>query len=184
MAEVRVLGISGSLRSGSYNTQLLDHAIALAPPWMTIERYEGMRALPHYDGDLDADGPPAEVADLRARIAEAEALLLVSPEYNYSVPGVLKNLIDWASRPQGSSALRAKPTAILGATRGAFGTARAQLALRQILQSTDTPVVRHPQVLVPFAAKALASEGRVGDEITGPLSQLLEGLAVLVRRPA
>jgi chromate reductase, NAD(P)H dehydrogenase (quinone) len=129
---IRVLGISGSLRRGSFNTAALRAARELVPTGMELEIYEGLREIPPYDDDLrQGQGYPPAVAELRARIKAADALLIATPEYNYSVPGVLKNAIDWASRPP-EQPFDGKPIAIMGASPGALGTARAQYHLRQM----------------------------------------------------
>lgn len=133
---IRVFGISGSLRKGSYNTALLRAAKELAPEGMQIEIYEGLGAIPPYNEDVREQGWPEPVRELRERIAAADALLVVTPEYNYSIPGVLKNAIDWASRPP-NPPMAGKPAAIMGASGGNFGTARAQLHLRQIFTFLD-----------------------------------------------
>jgi chromate reductase, NAD(P)H dehydrogenase (quinone) len=180
---VRILGISGSLRAGSLNTRLLEAAIELAPEGMTIERYEGLRDLPHYDADLDGDDLPAPAADLRSRIAQADGLLIATPEYNYSIPGALKNTLDWASRPAATSVLVGKPVAVMGAAPGNFGTLRAQLALRQVwLWTQSVPVVR-PEVHVFRAAERFDADGRLVDEETRALvAKLLEALDAVITR--
>jgi chromate reductase len=180
---VRVLGISGSLRAGSLNTRLLEAAIELAPAGMTIERYEGLRDLPYYDADLDGEEPPAAAAELRSRIAQADGLLIATPEYNYSIPGGLKNAIDWASRPAMTSVLVGKPVAVMGAAPGNFGTLRAQLALRQVwLWTQSVPVVR-PEVHVFRAAERFDDDGRLVDEDTRALVVgLLEALGTVIER--
>src|SRR5690606_28963397 len=136
-----VCGIAGSLRQGSYNRALLRAAQELAPPGMEIRVFERLREVPPYDADLEAMGDPEPVRALKQAIAEADALLIATPEYNHGVPGVLKNAIDWASRPPRSSVLSGKPTAIFGASPGVTGTARAQAALRQSFVFTNTPAV-------------------------------------------
>lgn len=175
---IRVLGIAGSLRAGSYNRALLRAARELAPDGMEIRIFDGLGAIPLYDADLEARGDPGPVAALKAAIREADALLVATPEYNYGVPGVLKNAIDWASRPAGSSVLNRKPAAVMGATPGANGTARAQLALRQSFVFTETYVLPQPEVLVPRAHEKIDAGGRVTDESTRErIRRLLEALA-------
>jgi chromate reductase len=173
MEPTTVLAISGSLRRRSYNTALLDAAAPLAPEGMSVLRYEGLRDLPHYDQDVDESQPPEEVIDLRARIADADGLLIATPEYNYSVPGVLKNLIDWASRPADDSCLKHKPVAILGAAPTAFGTVRAQLSLRQSFLWTDSIVVAKPEVMVFDAAARFDEDLRITDDTTKDLVGVL-----------
>jgi len=186
---MRVCGIAGSLRKASYNRALLRAAIELAPPGMEIVPFDRLRDVPLYDGDVEAAGDPEPVAALKDAIRSADALLVVTPEYNYGVPGVLKNAIDWASRPSTGSVLNGKPAAILGATPGRAGTARAQLALRHSFIFTQTPVMPGPEVLVAEAGKLFSEEGRLTDEATRRhVRQLLERFAAwttrLCERPA
>ena len=155
-SDIDVLGISGSLRRGSYNSLLLRAARHLAPDGMAIRTYAGLGDLPHYDQDLDPDpdvdgeagDPPAPVVHLRDEIRRADGLLIVTPEYNYSIPGSLNNLIDLASRPYGTAVLTGKPAAIATAAPTNFGGLRAQLALRQVFLWTGTDVVSKPEVTV------------------------------------
>src|SRR4051794_8095443 len=145
---------------------------------MKIDVYGGLRDLPHYDQDLDTAEPPPSVADLRARIRAADGLLIATPEYNYGVPGVLKNAIDWASRPPSKSVLNGKPAALMGATPGGTGTARAQLALRQSFVFTDTRTLLRPEILVARAHEKVDAHGRVTDATTRQMiRQLLDALA-------
>ncbi len=131
---MRILAISGSLREGSYSTGLLRAAHELAPAGAEVELYQGLAGLPAYNEDLEVEGSaPEPVADLRKRIAAADALLVATPEYNGSVPGALKNAVDWASRPHGSSALASKPVAVIGSSPSPFGAAWAQEGLRRVL---------------------------------------------------
>lgn len=182
-AGLTVLGIAGSLRKGSYNRALLNAAVELAPDGMTIEIYDHLREIPPYDQDLDAAGPPEVVRDLKRRVREADALLIATPEYNYGVPGVLKNAIDWVSRPPADTPLAGKPAAILGASTGIGGTIRAQLALRQTFVFTNTLVVQKPEVIVTQAAQKFDAELRLVDPTARQLlRQLLESLAAWTRR--
>src|SRR3712207_240369 len=128
--QIRILGIAGSLRRASYNRATLRAATELVPEGSTIETFE-IDGLPGFSED-EEQNPPAKVTEMKRKIREADAILFVTPEYNYSVPGVLKNAIDWSSRPYGDNAWDGKPAAIMGATPGAIGTARAQYHLRQI----------------------------------------------------
>ncbi|HEY3612444.1 MAG TPA: NAD(P)H-dependent oxidoreductase [Gaiellales bacterium] len=180
---LQILGISGSLRAGSLNTHLLHAAIEIAPAGMQITEYTGIGELPHYNAELDGEAPPAGVAQLREAIIAADGLLVVTPEYNYSIPGVLKNAIDWASRPVPNSSLRFKPIASMGAAPGNFGTIRGQLALRQMLLSTESHVVVKPEVHVFHAKERFDEAGRLTDEGTRALVlDLLDALARVVRR--
>ena len=162
---IRVLGISGSLRRASWNTLLLRAAQKLAPEGMTIDITE-IRDIPFYDGDVEAGpGIPAEAVAFREKIRAADALLIASPEYNASVSGVLKNAIDWASRPP-HQPLDGKPVAIFGASPGAFGTVRGQAHLRQILANVNGLVLVQPVVAVGNAAQRFDTEGNITDEAT------------------
>jgi chromate reductase len=162
---VKVLGFAGSLRKGSLNRMLLRAAVELAPPNMTIETFD-LRDIPLYDGDVEAQGDPPPVVAFKAAIRAADALLIATPEYNYGVPGVLKNAIDWASRPPNKSVLNDKPAAIMGASPGGFGTTRAQLQLRQAFCFTRTLPLQQPEVLLARAADKFDGEGRLTDEKT------------------
>ena len=162
---IRVLGISGSLRRASFNTAALRAAAGLAPAGMEVETYTGLAAIPPYDDDVSQQGFPPPVADLRARIQAADALLIVTPEYNYSVPGVLKNAIDWASRPP-EQPFDGKPIAIMGASPGALGTARAQYHLRQMFVFLNGMVLNRPEVMIAQAGTRFDAEGRLTDEKT------------------
>ncbi len=163
---MRVLGIAGSLRSGSYNRGLLEAARQLAPPSMTIERFD-LDAIPLYNADLDADGRrPAEVERLKTAIAAADAVLIVTPEYNHSVPGVLQNAIDWASRPGLKSPLAGKPAGLMGASAGALGSARGQQQLKLVLMSTLSLVMPHNGVSVGQAKEKFDASGSLTHEPT------------------
>jgi chromate reductase len=161
-----VCGIAGSLRRGSYNQALLRAAGELAPPGMELRVFDRLAEIPLFSEDVEAEGDPEPVQALKRAIAEADALLVATPEYNFGVPGVLKNAIDWASRPPGSSVLAGKPAAVMGASPGTVGTARAQLQLRQAFVFTDTPTLPQPEVLVFRAHEKFDAEGRLTDEAT------------------
>jgi len=180
---MRACGIAGSLRGGSYNRALLRAAVALAPDGLEIVVFDRLADIPPYNADVEAAGDPEPVAALKAAIRSADALLIVTPEYNYGVPGVLKNAIDWASRPPTGSVLAGKPTAIMGATPGRMGTARAQLALRQSFVFTQTPVLPGPEVLVAEAQERFAPDGTLKDEhIRRSVRTLLERLVTWTDR--
>jgi chromate reductase len=138
---MRVLAVSGSLRGASHNTELLRAAAAAAPEGVEVELWEGIRDLPLYDQDLDAGDPPESVRRLREDWSAADGILFATPEYNGSVPGGLKNAIDWASRPKGNAALTNKTVAVLGASTGQFGALWAQQDLRRILGIAGARVV-------------------------------------------
>jgi chromate reductase len=172
---VRVLGIAGSLRRGSWNAKVLHAAEGLAPAGMAIAIHD-LRGIPVYDEDVRAQGVPAEVEALREAIRAADALLLVTPEYNYSIPGVLKNAIDWASRPP-SQPFAGKPAAIMGASPGMLGTARAQYHLRQILGCLDVAVMPRPEAFIGGVAQKFDAEGRLADQPTAEaIGKVLTGL--------
>ncbi len=160
-----ILGVPGSLRRLSYNRGLLQAARELAPEGMEIEIAD-LLAIPLYNADVEAEGIPPAVQTFKTRIEAADGLLFATPEYNHLISGVLKNAIDWASRPAGKSALRRKPAAIMGASGGTSGTARAQLALRQVLTSNECYVLPVPQVLVAGAHDRFDANGRLTDEPT------------------
>ena len=178
-----ILGIAGSLREGSYNRAALRAAQTLAPEGVTIERFD-IKGLPGFSQD-DETNPPAQVVELKQRIRDADAILLVTPEYNYSVPGVLKNAIDWASRPYGDSAWTRKPVAIMGASVGTLGTARAQYHLRQMFVFLNMFAVNQPEVMISQAHKHFDAEGNLTDDTAKKLiSQLLEALVMLTKQLA
>ena len=162
---LRVIGVAGSLRAGSYNRALLRAAQELAPAALRIEVAD-LVDLPMFNADVDARGTPAAVTELRILIRDADGLLLVTPEYNHGVPGVLKNAIDWLSQPLRGNVLEGKPTAIMGASTGLAGTARAQTQLRQSFVLTNTPVMLQPEVLVARAQERFDPGGRLTDEPT------------------
>jgi chromate reductase len=173
---VTVLGISGSLRKESFNSAALRAAAELAPEGMRIEIWDGLRDLPLYDEDLKQQGFPAPVEELRRRIREADGLLIVTPEYNYSVPGVLKNAIDWASRPP-EQPFDGKPIALMSASPGVFGGARAQYHLRQSFVFLNGQILNRPEVMIGQAGTRFDAEGRLTDEPTrGFVAKLLLAL--------
>lgn len=163
---IRVLGIAGSLRAGSLNRALIRAAIELAPAGMEIHLFEGLADVPLFNEDVEAQGDPPAVHALKRAIQDADALLIATPEYNYGVPGVLKNAIDWASRPAGKCALKGKPAALMGASMGLQGTARAQSALRQTLVFTETYTMLRPELYVAHAHEKVDPAGRLSDEPT------------------
>jgi chromate reductase len=178
---VRILGIAGSLRRESYNRAALRAATGLVPEGATVDIFE-LDSIPGFNQD-EEQNPPAKVAELKKRIREADAVLIVTPEYNYSVPGVLKNAIDWASRPYGDSAWNGKPAAIMGASIGAIGTARAQYHLRQMMVFLNMYPVNQPEVMIGNATERFDAEGNLKDEATKDfIRQLLKNLVDWTRR--
>ena len=160
-----VVGFAGSLRRGSYNRALLRAATELAPPALRIVMYE-LDGIPLYNADIEAAGAPPSVVHLRDAIRQADGLLIATPEYNHGVPGVLKNTIDWLSRPPRNSALNGKVAALMGASPGMTGTARAQSQLRQALVFTNTYALLQPEVLVGRAHEKFDADGRLVHEAT------------------
>ena len=176
---VHILGISGSLRKGSFHTALLRNAAELLPPDVTLEIAD-ISGVPLYNGDLEVDGGPEPVRALRAQIAEANALLLAVPEYNYSFSAAIKNALDWASRPE--SPLNGKPVAFMS-TGGQLGGARAQLQLRQVAVYTNMLPLNRPEVIIPRGWEKFDAEGRLTDEAARVSIQAqLEALAAWTRR--
>lgn len=173
---MKVLAISGSLRAGAYSTALARAAADAAQGPVEVELYDGLGSIPAFDPDLEPGRTPEPVAGLRERIEAADALVLVTPEYNASIPGALKNAVDWASRPHGSSALMGKPTAIVSSSPSPFGGAWANQHLRRILSITGTPVVETELAVGKVDAK-VGEDGEISD--TGTLEQLASLLAEL-----
>ncbi|HEX8774541.1 MAG TPA: NAD(P)H-dependent oxidoreductase [Pyrinomonadaceae bacterium] len=178
---VRILGIAGSLRRESYNRAALRAATELVPEGASIEIFE-LDGIPGFNQD-EEQNPHAKVVELKRRIREADAILFVTPEYNYSVPGVLKNAIDWASRPYGDSAWNGKPAAIMGASVGAIATARAQYHLRQMMVFLNMFPINQPEVMIGNAAERFDAEGNLTDDATKEfIRQLLQNLVEWARR--
>jgi len=177
----KILGISGSLRERSYNTGLLRAAAELAPPDVELQIFDLSR-IPLYNDDVEAAGDPAPVAELRAAVAEADALLLATPEYNRGTSGVLKNAIDWLSRPALASVLRWKPVAIMGASSGRGGTKYAQQQVRDALLFPGAVVLDEPVVQLPVAWERFDADLKLTDENAGAaVTELLSGLVGLGR---
>jgi chromate reductase, NAD(P)H dehydrogenase (quinone) len=178
MAEsVKILGLSGSLRKDSYNSAALRAAQQLVPAGAELEIFEKLREIPLFDQDQEKSPAPA-VADLKSRVRQADAILFVTPEYNYSIPGVLKNAIDCASRPYGDSAWKGKPVAVMGASVGMLGSARAQYHLRQCFVFLEMYPVNQPEVMISKAAERFDEHGNLKDPTSKELIQKL--LAELV----
>jgi chromate reductase len=180
--KIKVVGIVGSVRKESFNRKLLQAALELAPEDMKLELLE-ISGIPIFNEDMLDAGPPESVLTFKEKIASADAFLLATPEYNWAVPGPIKNAIDWASRPIATSPLQGKPAAIMGASTGPFGTVRVQLQWRQIFAYTNTYVLPQPQVVVNFAEQKFDANGNLTDEATRTqVRNLLQALDVWTRR--
>ena len=180
---IRILGIAGSLRRASYNRAALRAAMEVAPQDAALDTFE-LDGIPGFNQD-EEQNPPAKVIELKRRIREADAILIVTPEYNYSIPGVLKNSIDWASRPYGDSAWNGKPVAVMGASVGTIATARAQYHLRQVFVFLNMFPINQPEVMISNAGERFDAQGNLKDETTKKLMrQLLQSLADWTRRLA
>jgi chromate reductase len=175
---MRVLGISGSLRRASYNAQLLRAAAAELPPGASFALFDELAAVPPYSEDVDGDPAPSGATALRAAIADADALVIATPEYNSSVPGQLKNALDWASRPLAASALRGKPVAVVGASSGVFGAVWAQAEVRKVLGAIGARVL-DDELPVGQAHDAFAADGSLRDpelreQLAGTVAALVD----------
>ena len=178
---ITILGIAGSLRRQSYNRSALRAAQQLVPEGATLEIFE-LDGIPGFNQD-DEQNPPAKVVELKKRVRNADALLFVTPEYNYSIPGVLKNAIDWASRPYGDSAWDGKPAAIMGASIGNIATARAQYHLRQIFVFLNIHAINQPEVMIGNASERFDGDGNLKDDETKEyIRKLLQNLVEWTRR--
>ena len=181
-----IAGLSGSLRQGSYNTALLRTAGTLLPAGVRLRVFRGLRAVPPYDEDADGDTPPPPVAALRDAIEQADALLIATPEYNASVPGVLKNALDWASRPYPDNAVRQKPVAVIGASTGLFGAVWAQAEIRKALRTAGADVLER-ELPIALAAQAFTAAGALRDPsaatvLTGLLAELCDQASIVSGR--
>jgi len=178
---MRILAISGSLRSGSHNTSLLRAAAELLSPLDTFELWDGLREVPPFDQDDDVDPAPPAVAALRAAVASADAVLIATPEYNSSIPGALKNALDWASRPIATNVFRNKPVAVIGSSAGMFGAVWAQAELRKVLAAMGARVAE-VEVAVGRAQDEFDEAGRlVDDEVRDQLEEALATLSAEAR---
>lgn len=179
---LRILGIAGSLRAGSLNRALLHAAAELAPEGMTIEVFD-LAQVPLYNGDVEAAGDPPGVTAFKQAIAGADGVLMATPEYNHGVPGVMKNAVDWASRPPREAPLGGKPVGLIGASPGITGTARGQSQLRQAFEFTNSYCMPQPELLVFKAHEKFDGEGRLTDAATAEyLGKYLAAFAEWVRR--
>jgi chromate reductase len=179
--EIKILGFAGSLRKGSYNRSLLRAAGELLPEGVTLETFD-LEGIPPFNQDLEKT-PPDRVREFKSRIKAADAVLIASPEYNYSVPGVLKNAIDCASRPYGDSAWPGKAVAVMSASTGMLGGSRAQYHLRQTFLFLGVTAVTKPEVFVTFAAQKFDENGKLTDEPTrAVVKDLMKALVELARK--
>jgi chromate reductase, NAD(P)H dehydrogenase (quinone) len=180
--ELKIFGICGSLREKSYNSATLRAARDLAPQGTKFDIFDRLEEIPPFNED--AEGNPADaVVDLKRRIARADAVVIATPEYNYSVPGVLKNAIDWASRPYGDNSWAGKPVAVMGASIGMLGSARAQYHLRQTFVFLDMHPVNQPEVMIPMAADRFDDHGELTDDASKRfIGELMENLAAWAKR--
>lgn len=179
--KMRVLGFAGSLRKASYNKAMLRAAVEVAPKDVELEIFD-LEGIPPFNEDIEKD-PPAKVRQFKERIRAADAILIATPEYNYSIPGVLKNAIDWASRPYGDNALNGKPAAIMGASIGTVGTARAQYHLRQCCVFLNMYPLNQPEVMVPTAADKVDSQGNLTDpKSRQKIGEILQSLAAWTQK--
>src|SRR5512136_412116 len=179
--KIKIFGFAGSLRKGSYNRALLRVALESVPRDAELEAFD-LVGIPPFNQDLE-NQPPEKVKEFKAKIRAADAILIVTPEYNYSIPGVLKNAIDWASRPYGDNAFDKKPVAMMGASVGMLGTARAQYHLRQSFVFLNMVPLNQPEVMVPFVADKVDASGNIKDQKTrDKVRELLEHLVAWTRR--
>ncbi len=176
MSNQKILGFAGSLRKGSFNKMLLRTAVDVAPEGLEIEIFD-LEGIPPFNQDLE-NTPHEKVSEFKSKISNADGLLIATPEYNYSVPGVLKNAIDAASRPYGTSPFEGKPVAIMGASIGMIGTARAQYHLRQSMVCLNAYPLNQPEVMVAFAEGKFDNQGRLTDEKTREKVRELVGALV------
>lgn len=178
MDKVSILGFAGSLRKGSFNRAILRAATELAPDNATIEIFD-LEGIPAFNADME-DKPTPKVKEFKAKIRAADAVLIATPEYNYSIPGVLKNAIDVASRPYGDNVFEGKTVAIMGASSGMLGSARAQYHLRQCFVFLDVHTLNRPEVMVAHAADKIDAKGRLTDQKTREkIAELIEALVEL-----
>ena len=181
---MKILGVSGSLRADSHNTALLRCAARHLPEGVELEVWDGLRGVPPYDEDDDVDPAPQAVAAFRAALAGADAVLFSTPEYNSSIPGQLKNALDWASRPHATNVLRNLPVAVVGASTGAFGAVWAQAELRKVLGAAGARVV-DGEVILGHAHRKMDEDGiLLDDEIREQLVDVISGLAGAVEARA
>jgi len=179
--KIAIFGFAGSLRKASYNKALLRAAVELVPKEAELEAFD-LEGIPAFNQDLE-NNPPEKVKEFKKKIKAADAILMATPEANYTIPGVLKNAIDWASRPYGDSAFDGKPVAVMSASIGMLGGARAQYHLRQCFVWLNMYPINAPEVMVPFARDKVDANGRLTDQKTREkIKELLESLVAWARR--
>ncbi len=172
---IKILAIAGSLRKQSYNRSLLQAALEVLPPHCNLEVFD-LQGIPLYNQDEEGNLPKA-VANFKAKIRAADAILIATPEYNYSIPGVLKNALDWASRPYGDNSWDNKPVALMGATMGTLGTARAQYHLRQVFVTLNMHPLNKPEIMISLAQDKFDAHGKLTDPATKKkIAELLTAL--------
>ena len=162
--DFKILGLAGSLRCASFNRGLIRAARELAPEGVTVELYDGLGEIPFFNQDVEDEGDPASVKQLKEKIREADAVLIATPEYDYAIPGVLTTALDWALRSP--SPLRHKPVGIVGASPGSIGTARGQMVLRQILLHAPAYVLPEPQMFISYSREKFDENSNLSDEET------------------
>src|SRR4030065_1756844 len=178
---VNILGFAGSLRKNSYNKALLRAAMELLPTDAKLEIFD-LEGIPPFNQDFETQ-MPEKVKEFKAKIKAADAILIATPEYNYSIPGVLKNAIDWASRPYGDNSFEGKPVAVMSASTGMLGGARAQYQLRQVFVFLNMHPVNRPEVFVTFANQKFDEKGKLTDEKTKEfIKELLEALVAWAKK--
>jgi chromate reductase len=179
--KISILGFAGSLRKGSYNKAILREALNQLPEDVALELFD-LEGIPPFNQDFESN-PPQKVREFKQKIRAADAILIATPEYNYSIPGVLKNAIDWASRPYGDNAFEGKPVGIMSAAGGMLGGSRAQYQLRQVFVFLDMHPLNRPEVIVAAAHEKIDQSGRVTDQKTREkIRELLEALVKWTRR--
>jgi chromate reductase len=179
--QITILGFAGSLRKDSYNKALLKAAVELTPKDAKIEIFD-LGGIPPFNQDIESQ-PPKKVKEFKAKVRAADAVLIATPEYNYGAPGVLKNAIDWASRPYGDNAFNGKPVALMSASPGILGGARAQYQLRQTFVALNMRAINRPEVIVCFADEKIDESGKVTDKETRKkIRKLVESLVDWTRK--
>ncbi len=182
MDAIKVLGFGGSLRKGSYSRALLHVAAESAPEGVEVELWERLAEVPPFNQDAER-APPSVILDFKTRIKTADAILIATPEYNYSIPGYLKNAMDWASRPYGDNAFADKPVAILSSSTGSLGGARAQYHIRQCFVFLEMHPINMPECIVSHVGEKMGEDGRLNDQKTREkITEVLEALAAYTRR--